>query len=133
MSGTIVPPLTNAEKVDTRRFAGYPAYGTGPNDDAFGRYFAAYETMEFRMANLLPDELLTIRTRLAALTLSETQLEAMGATLNVGTAAVFTRNPNEMSDRTRFFDSLRRRLCGFLGIPPGPYLTGGSNTIRLVV
>ena len=133
MSATIAPPLAEAEKVDARRFLGYPAYGSGPNDDSFGRYFGAYPTMEYRLANLEPDELVTIRARLAALTLAETQLEAMGATLIVDTAAVFKRNANELTDRQRFFDGLRRRLCGFIGVPPGPYLAASANSVRLVV
>jgi len=134
MSGAVVVPmLSDQEKVDARRFMGYPAYGSGPNDDSFGRYFGSYPTMEFRIANLLPAELVTMRARLAALTAEETLFEASGALVYVGTAAVFTRNPNTISEHQRFLDAMRRRLCEFLGLPPGPQLSASSSSIRLIV
>ena len=36
-----------------------------------------------------------------------------------------------IGDRTALFDDWRRRLCGFLGVPPGPSL--GNGGVFLVV
>ena len=32
-------------------------------------------------------------------------------------------------DRARLFDDWRRRLCGFLGVPPGPALADAGITL----
>jgi hypothetical protein len=44
---------------------------------------------------------------------------------------VWKRNPREVRERTALFDDWRRRLCGFLGVPPGPALRDAG--VRLVV
>jgi hypothetical protein len=51
--------------------------------------------------------------------------------LDTDQAAVWTRNRDEMRDRARLFDDWRRRLCGFLGMLPGPDLADGG--VSLVV
>ena len=43
-----------------------------------------------------------------------------GDNLDTDQASVWTHNRDEMRDLTRLFDDWRRRLCGFLGVPPGP-------------
>ena len=44
--------FTDAEKTDIRRFAGYPAYGAVPSSFQSYRFFQAYGTLEYRIANL---------------------------------------------------------------------------------
>jgi hypothetical protein len=125
--------FTDAEKVDIRRFCGFQAFGGQPVQ-AFGhRFFTHYGTLEFRINNLLPEEEAVIRTTyLANLTTLETAIVGTSANLDTDQAAVWTHNKNEMRDREALFDGWRRRLCQFLGIPPGPGLSSGVS-IQLIV
>jgi len=134
MSDTTSPtPLTDAERVDIRRFMGFPAYGSGPTLDPFFRTFAMYPDLEWRLSNLQPGELVVIRARLAALYTAETGLESVGDNLDTASASVWVHNPREFADRVAFFDGLRRRLCQFIGIGPGPELRRSSSNTRLIV
>ncbi len=133
MSGTATGPLTDAEKVDVRRFCGFPAYGLGPTYDPFNRTFAMFAALEFRMNNLQDPELAVVRARLAALYTAETGLEAASANLDTASASVWVHNKNEVGDRSAFLDQLRRRLAAFLGVGTGPELQASSNTIRMIV
>ena len=48
MSGSSAPPttqLSNSERVDVRRFCGYPAYGAGSSGFQSWRFFEAYGTL----------------------------------------------------------------------------------------
>ncbi|MFC4526411.1 hypothetical protein ISN76_12935 [Dyella halodurans] len=124
--------FTNAQKVDIRRFCGYPVYGGTPSSFQSYRFFQEYGTLEYRMNNLLAEEEAVITaTYLANLYTLETAIPATGANLDTDQAAVWTHNKNEQRDRERLFDSWRRKLCGFLGVPPGPDL--GQPGLRLVV
>jgi hypothetical protein len=123
--------LTDAEKVDARRFCGYPAYGAAPTGMQSWRYFQMYGQLEFRLANLSDPEIAIARRYLGTLTTLEMAIPATSENLDTDQAAVWTRNKNELPDRIRLLDEWRRRLCGFLGIPAGPDLAGGS--LALVV
>jgi hypothetical protein len=123
--------LTDAEKVDARRFCGYPAYGAAPTGMQSWRYFQMYGQLEFRLANLSDPEIAIARRYLGTLTTLEMAVPATSENLDTDQAAVCTRNKNELPDRIRLLDEWRRRLCGFLGIPAGPDLAGGS--LALVV
>lgn len=122
-----------SEKVDIRRFCGFQAFGGQPVQ-AFGhRFFTHYGTLEFRINNLLPEEEAVIRnTYLTNLNTLETAIVGTGENLDTDQAAVWTHNKNEQRDREALFDGWRRRLCAFIGIPPGPGLAAGGG-IRLVV
>jgi hypothetical protein len=124
-------PLTDAEKTDARRFCGYPAYGAAPVGFETWRFYQVYGLLEFRMTNLSPSELAIIRRYLATLTVLEAAIPRSGESLDTDVAAVWTRNRSEQHDRICLFDDWRRRLCGFLGIPPGPALA--DSGISLVV
>lgn len=87
--------------------------------------------MEFRLNNLSPSELSTIRRYLVTLAGLEQAVPRAGDGMDTDQAAVWTRNKDESRDRARLLDDWRRRLCGFLGIPSGPGLSSGS--IPLVV
>jgi hypothetical protein len=126
--------FTDQQKIDIRRFCGFPVYGGVPVQ-AFGyRFFQWYGTLEFRMNNLDPNEETVVTTTyLANLYTLETAIFGASANLDTDQAAVWTHNKNEVRDREYLFDSTRRRLCDFFGIGPGPHLKAGGNTIALVV
>ena len=125
-------PLSDAEKVDIRRFCGYPAYGAAPSGMEAWRFFQVYGMLEFRMTNLSAFETAVARRYLGTLLTLEVAVPAAAANLDTDQAAMWTRNKAEIADRMRLFDEWRRRLCGFLGVPAGPALSGG-NTPALIV
>ena len=122
----------DAQKTDIRRFCGYPAYGGSDSGFQSWRFFQAYGTLEYRMNNLSPAEEQVVLNQLAILYPLEAAIPNAGANLDTAQAAVWTHNPNEASDRAALFDDWRRRLCAFLGVPPGPGLAMGG-TITLLV
>lgn len=124
--------LTDAEKTDARRFCGYPAYGAGSAGFQNWRFYQAYGLLEFRLNNLADSELTVLRRYLATLAGLEFAIPRAAENLDTDQAAVWTRNRNETQDRTTLFDGWCRRLCGFLGIPPGPALSSGGS-LTLVV
>lgn len=123
--------FTDAEKADVRRFCGYPVYGVGTAGFVGDRFFAAWGQLEYKLVNLRPEEFQVARMYLSNLYPLETALTTISSTLNVDLAGPFKRNAAEQTERWRLFDAWRRRLCGFLGVPPGPAL--GDGSVRLVV
>jgi hypothetical protein len=124
-------PFSDAEKTDIRRFCGYPAYGNANSGMQNWRFFQAYGLLEFRLNNLSDAETTVVRRYLGTLTVLEFAVPRVGDNLDTDQASVWTRNRDELRDRTRLFDDWRRRLCGFFGIPPGPVLSEAG--ISLVV
>lgn len=124
--------LTDAERVDVRRYCGFPLYGNSSSGYQGYRYFQAYGTLEYRMTNMTADEESVVRTTyLTNLATLETAIVGASANLDTDEAAVWKHNKNEVRDRTALFDQWRRKLCGFLGVPPGPEL--GESGLRIVV
>ena len=123
--------LTDAEKVDIRRFCGYPAYGVGPTGLQSWRFFQVYGLLEFRLNNLSAAELVIARRYLSTLTTLELAVPAASAGLDTDQAATWTRNKDEVNERLRLFDGWRRRLCGFLGTSPGPEIAGTTIALRV--
>ena len=121
----------DSERTDIRRHCGYPAQGTGADGFSGWRYYQAFGLLEYRIQRLSGDEEAVVRTYLATLAGLETAIPNASATLDTDAASVWSRNPNELRDRARLFDDWRRRLCGFLGVPPGPSLNDGG--LRMVV
>lgn len=125
--------FTDAEKVDIRRHCGFPAYGGQPVQ-AFGhRFFQHYGTLEFRINNMQAAEEAVVRTTyLANLSSLEAAVPTASDNLDTDQAAVWTHNKNEVRDRVALLDLWRRRLCAFIGIPPGPGLSGGPSAGMVV-
>ena len=121
--------LTDSERVDVRRFCGYPAYGVGSNGMQSWRYFQIYGLFEFRINNLALTEDAIVRRYLATLTALELAVPAASDNLDTDQAATWSRNKKEVDDRVRLLDDWRRRLCGFIGIPPGPALSTGAAVL----
>ena len=123
--------FTDAQKTDVRRYCGYPAYGAGAAGFQGWRFFQAYGLLEFRLNNLSPAEIGVVTNYLTTLATLECAITDAGSRLDTSEAAVWTRNPYEVRERVGLFDDWRRRLCGFLGLPPGPSL--GDGSLALVV
>ena len=123
--------FSDSQRTDIRRFCGYPAYGAGAAGFQGWRFFQAYGLLEYRLANLSAAEEAVASTYLATLATLETAVTEAGNALNTAQAAVWTRNPDEVRERTALFDGWRRRLCAFLGVPPGPGLQNAG--LALVV
>ncbi|MCI4431609.1 MAG: hypothetical protein JHC40_20870 [Burkholderiales bacterium] len=124
--------LTDAEKVDVRRFAGYGNFGQQALPASGYRFSTAYGTLEYKLNNLTTQEESVLRTvYLARLATLETDMvDQTTQNLDTDQAAVWKHNKNEHRDRRALYFDFRRQMCGFLGIPPGPNLgTGGGLTV----
>lgn len=125
--------FTEAELIDIRRYCGYPAVGTGVVVFPFPWWFKYYSALETRLQNLTDAEASVVATHLTQLATLESAIVGASDNLDTAKASVWEWNSNEVRDRTRLYDQWRRKLCGFLGVPPGPDLGEGGNTIRVVV
>lgn len=131
-SSSVPGVLSEAQKVDVRRFCGYPAYGAGATGFESWRFFQAYGTLEYRMNNLAPAEVAVVANYLVTLNALEVAIPQASGNLDTDAAASWQHNQNEVRDRDALFDGWRRRLCGFVGLPPGPALESSSG-ITLIV
>ena len=121
--------LSEMEQADTRRFCGYPVVGTRNFSlNIMGRHPHAL-ALDQRIHSLTGTELTLLRRYLATLTGLELAIPRAGENLDTDEAAVWSRNKTEVKDRIVLFDNWRHRLCGFLGIPPGPGLTAADHWI----
>ena len=122
--------LSVAERVDVRRFCGYPAYGAGAAGSQSWRFFQAYGTLEYRMTNFAQEELQVIRQYLGSLYVLEQGVVTAAANLDTDKAAAWTHSRSEVADRVKLFDEWRRRLAMFIGIPLDP---GGAMTSNIII
>lgn len=111
--------FTDQQKTDLRRFCGYPAYGSSLGGSAGWRFFTAYGALEYKLNNLSPSEVQIALNYLAVLYVLEGAVPAASENLDSDAAATWRHNQNEVADRLKLFDGWRRRLCAFLGVPPG--------------
>lgn len=126
--------FTSAQLVDIRRFCGYPAYGDGSVVFPYPWIMQQYLALEYRLQHMSSDEgNVVVNTYLTNLYTLESAIPGAGANLDTDKAAVWTHNKNEVRDRMSLFDSWRRKLCEFLGVPPGPQMSSGGNSVELVV
>ena len=124
--------LTDAERTDARRFCGYPAYGASPSGNTGWRFYQSYGALEYRLSNLSTSELSVVRQLLAALRSFEAAIPAAADNLDTAAAAVWPHNPSELQDRQRLERDWGRRLCSFLGVPPGPGLQNSASVALIV-
>ena len=127
--------LTNQNVVDVRRFTGYSVSGNLPTqlyrEDEYSTASRASLSLDFRLANLQPEEENTLTTVfLPNLLAREAEIQATGANLTVDTAGPFRRNSRKLSERMRLYMYLRLELCTFLGFSPGPHLVVGGQLVR---
>jgi len=129
-AGLSMSVLTAAERVDIRRFCGYPAYGSGATGAQSWRFFQAYGTLEYRLTNFGQEELQVVRQYLASLYGLEQGVVAAASNLDTDKAAAWTHSRSEVADRMRLLDEWRRRLAVFIGIPLDP---GGAMASSIVI
>ncbi|MBV8657941.1 MAG: hypothetical protein JO142_09000 [Burkholderiales bacterium] len=126
--------LTDQQRIDVRRFCGYPVYGGGPTQAFRQRFFTWYGTLEFRISNLGPNEEgVLVSNYLSNLYPLEQAIAGAGVNLDTQEAAVWKHNPRELDDRIRLYDWWRRALCDFLGVPPGPNFHAAGAGVQVVV
>ncbi len=119
--------LSDAEKVDVRRFAGYGNYGNQ------GYMLpAAYVTLERKLNSLLTEEESVLRTVYLArlVTLEVDAVDQTAQNLDTDEAAVWVHNKNELYERRTLYFEFRCQMCDFLGVPIGPALQrslGGAS------
>jgi len=121
--------FSEAERVDIRRFCGYPAYGAGDSGFQSWRFFQSYGTLEFRLSNMAPSERQVVRQYLVNLYDLEQALPAASDSLDTQQASVWTRNKSELVERARLLHMWARRLTGFLGVPIGPALNQDCSIV----
>ncbi|MBU3625727.1 hypothetical protein ICN48_05695 [Polynucleobacter sp. JS-Safj-400b-B2] len=123
--------LTDAQKADVRRFAGYGSFGSQSLPASGYRFSTQYGVLEYKLNNFRPEEEATLTTVfLARLYQLETdQVDQTSQNLDTDEAAVWKHNKNEHRDRRALYFDFRRQMCGFIGIPPGPNLGGGGITV----
>jgi hypothetical protein len=124
--------LTDQQKTDVRRYAGYPLAGTPAPDSSNDPVYMAvgFKQMSLteRLATLsATEESVLVNSYLTNLTTLESAIVSASANLDTDEAAVWKHNRNEVADRDRLFDGWRRRMCAFLGIAPGPGIGSGSQ------
>lgn len=124
--------LSDRERTDARRFLGYPAVGADRAGTAGLWYVPESGAVEYRLNNLAPSEEAVLRGYLDTLGGLERAIPETGTGLDTASAAGWVRNPAEVQEREQLFDRWRRRLCAFLGVPPGPALAGRSSVVLVV-
>lgn len=120
--------FTEAQKVDIRRYCGYPVFGKESNPNFGDRYMQQYGLLEFRMNNMTAaEEAVVTATYLAKLSLLESDIPDVRLNMDTKQAAVWYWNTNEQRDREYLYMSWRQKLCQFIGIPYGEGLKGGNS------
>ena len=131
-----VPPVygfTDQQKVQIRRLLGYPVLGTQPNFMFGWWYDTDYEQLEYKLSNLSLSEGQEVVNKLTVLLQIETDLLSLYPDLNTSQAGPWIRNKNEISDKWRFFDSVRKYLAEIIGVPFKNGKFSSSNSMRLEV
>lgn len=113
--------LTDVERTELRRQCGYPVSAAG----------GPAALLDQRAAGMSAAEHAVLRRYLTTLAALEAAVPKASDSLDTDQAAVWTRNPHEVRDRLLLLDEWRRRLCGFIGVPPGPALAMAG--LRVVV
>ena len=124
--------LTEAELTDARRFLGYAAHGAMRGGAANAWFYQASAAADARLGMLSESEVGVLRGYLRTLAQMEAAIPAVAEGLDTASAAGWVRNAGELEERERLFDGWRRRMCGFLGLVPGPELRRGGGVALLV-
>lgn len=127
--------LTDAQMMDVRRHAGYPLAGTtmpitADQDVVYLRFGMVQMSLYKRLTSLSAAEEAQVVTYLTTLAALETAIITAAGNLDTDQAAVWRRNRGEVGDRSGLYNQWRRALCDFLGLPPGPALSGATRLVR---
>lgn len=125
--------LTNQQKIDTRRHAGFPVFGNGvgASPPTFGyRYYEWYLILEYRMNNLAPEEETTlINVYLTNCNTLESAIPTASANLDTDRAAVWYHNKKEVEDRFALYKLWCKRLIEFMGLDSPSNLLGQMTAV----
>ena len=123
--------LTDSERVNTRRWLGYPPLNSGEPDYVFG-HTPSSVSLNDKLDNLTTIEEEALRNQfLTPLAAMETALVGSIDNMDTQEAGPWIANTRETGDRTRLFKQWRREMSAFLGFAPGPSLgTGGAAIVR---
>lgn len=122
--------FTDSQLTDVRRYCGYPLLGDGNVVFPYPWIMRTYMALEYRLQHMSQNEgTVVANIYLANLYSLEMAVPAASQNLDTDQAAVWKHNPREVADRLQLFDVWRRRLCDFLGVPPGPNFGGCSNAL----
>lgn len=122
--------FTDEEKVDIRRFCGYPAFGKKASQAFYFRFSQYYGRLEWLMNNLSSAEESVIRDILTDIRQLYADMVDVRENLDTNVAAVWKRNTNELVDRYRLYTFKRLEMCAVFGIP---YRGGSIDSLRLLV
>jgi len=128
--------LTDAQLADARRYMGYGIDSTttlpisGFTDRAYLQVGMVTMSLNQLLTTLTPSAESLVISFLAILNGLETAITDAGTNLGTSQAAVWTRNSNEVADRTALFNQKRRSLCQFLEVPYGPGLRSNNTVLR---
>lgn len=123
--------LTDAQKVDVRRWMGYPTLNGNEPDYVFSNV-SAYGQVSLgnKLDNLsAAEEDALINLYLTPLASLEAALLATSDSMDTQAAGPFIANPREVAERTALYNKWRRDMCGYLGFKPGPMLGDGGMTV----
>jgi hypothetical protein len=126
--------LTEQQKIDVRRYCGFPVYGNGvsASPPSFGyRYYEQYLILEYRLDNLAIEEETTLQEMyLSTLGRLEAAIPTASENLDTDRAAVWYHNKDEVADRYELYRLWCRRLIEYLGvIPPQPMMKSFSVVV----
>ena len=130
--------LTDTERTNARRWMGYGLVGdTATSIYSQPVYAPSYIRtgvgllLDNRLSHLQPSEETILREAyLEPLATLESDILGVAANLDTDSAGPWVHNKRERQDREALFNSLRRRMCGFLNFLPGPYLEVGLQLVR---
>lgn len=126
--------FTDQQKVDIRRFCGYPPYGLGTVVFPYPWIMRYYLALEYYLSQACSqDEGNTIVTiYLAQLYVLQPAIANATDNLDTDAAGPWQHNKHEVRDRVGLYNYWRHQLCEMCGIPPGPYLNkSGQITLRV--
>ncbi|NHN84480.1 hypothetical protein GOB93_07450 [Acetobacter musti] len=130
-NGLLSISLSDAEKVNVRRYCWYPALGSDTSIRNTWPYFDKYGDFEYKLNNLSEPEIGVLRSMLGTLSCLEAGPSQAAQNIDTDKASVWTHNKTEVKERIHLFYQQRLELVRFLGVEPGPGYC--PNTIRFVV
>jgi hypothetical protein len=91
------------------------------------RFFTQYGEMEYKLINMqAEEESEVINYYIPNLDELKADMPAIRENLDTKQAAVWVWNDKEFPNRRTLFNYVRRELCNFLGLTPGPGLSSGG-------
>lgn len=122
--------LTDAQKLDVRRWLGYATLNAGEPDPVYTvNWPSTSVTLTAKLEALTATEEAALADRfLTPLAALEAGVLATADAMDTKIAGPWEANLNAASDKSRLYDNWRRDMGAFLGFAPGPAL-GGSGSM----